>query len=158
MCSFLVNDTILPSDNPLCFRKILSEQIYNKTITIDYQIKDEKQQFDINREAAKMSALSSGKTNRYEYLTGDKMLPYHQKQITEQVKLIYSPLGKNFKKQKKSIEDKKKQTSRSNSKSRKCQNNQKYIHNDKDNPLVSKQKEIVNKLADDRLEEITGID
>ena len=53
MCSFLVNDTILPSDNPLCFRKILSEQIYNKTMTIDYQIKDEKQQYDINREATK---------------------------------------------------------------------------------------------------------
>ena len=108
MCSFLVNDTILPSDNPLCFRKILSEQIYNKTMTIDYQIKDEKQQYDINREATKISALSSGKTNKYEYLTGDKILPYHQKQITEQVKLTYSPLGKNFKKQKKSIEDQKK--------------------------------------------------
>ena len=107
MCSFLVNDTILPSDNPLCFRKILSEQIYNKTMTIDYQIKDEKQQYDINREATKISALSSGKTNKYEYLTGEKILPYHQKQITEQVELTYSPLGKKFKKQKKSIEDQK---------------------------------------------------
>ena len=49
-------------------------------MTINDQIKDEKLQYDINREAAKMSALSSGKINKYEYLTGEEMLPSNQKQ------------------------------------------------------------------------------
>ena len=49
-------------------------------MTIDDQIKDEKLQYDINREAAKMSALSSGKMNKYEYLTGEETLPSNQKQ------------------------------------------------------------------------------
>ena len=49
-------------------------------MTIDDQVKDEKLQYDINREAAKMSALSSGKINKYEYLTGEEMLPSNQKQ------------------------------------------------------------------------------
>ena len=49
-------------------------------MTIDDQIKDEKLQYDINREAAKMSALSSGKINKYEYLTGEETLPSNQKQ------------------------------------------------------------------------------
>ena len=49
-------------------------------MTIDDQIKDEKLQYDINREAAKMSALSSGKINKYEYLTGEEMLPSNQNQ------------------------------------------------------------------------------
>ena len=48
-------------------------------ITIDDQIEDEKLQYDINREAAKTSALSSGKTNKYEYLTGEEILPSNQK-------------------------------------------------------------------------------
>ena len=40
-------------------------------MTINEQIKDEKLQYDINREAPKISALSSGKTHKYEYLTGE---------------------------------------------------------------------------------------
>ena len=44
-------------------------------ITIDDQIEDEKLQYDINREAAKISALSSGKINKYEYPTGEEILP-----------------------------------------------------------------------------------
>ena len=39
-------------------------------MTIDDQVRDKKPQYDINREAAKISALSTGKTNKYEYLTG----------------------------------------------------------------------------------------
>ena len=31
--------------------------------------------FDVNREAAKISALSSGKIDKYEYLTGEEILP-----------------------------------------------------------------------------------
>ena len=55
--------------------------------------------------AAKISALSSGKTRKYEYLTGEDVLPYNQQQIIEQEKLTYSPLGKAFEKQTKTIED-----------------------------------------------------
>ena len=47
-------------------------------MTINYQIRDEKIQYDINREAAKMSALSSGKIHKYEYLTGKDILPSNQ--------------------------------------------------------------------------------
>ena len=43
-------------------------------MTTDDQIKDEKLQYDINREAAKIAALSSGKIDNYEYLTGEKIL------------------------------------------------------------------------------------
>ena len=59
--SFSVNDTTLASDNPLRFRKNLFEQVYNIIMTIVDQIKDENLQYDINREAAKISTLSSGK-------------------------------------------------------------------------------------------------
>ena len=68
-------------------------------MTIDDQIKDEKLQYDINREAAKISALSSGKINKYEYLTGEEILPSNEKQIIKQAKFTYSPLGKAFEKQ-----------------------------------------------------------
>ena len=74
-------------------------------MTINDQIRDEKIQYDINRVAAKISALSSGKTRKYEYLTGEDILPYNQQQIIEQEKLTYSPLGKAFEKQTKTIED-----------------------------------------------------
>ena len=74
-------------------------------MTINNQIKDEKLQYDINREAAKISALSSGKLHKYEYLTGEDILPSNQQQIIEQAKFTYSPLGKAFEKQTKTIED-----------------------------------------------------
>ena len=74
-------------------------------MSINDQIKDEKLQYDINREAAKISALSSGKLHKYEYLPGEDILPSDQQQIIEQPKLTYSPLGKEFDKQIKKIED-----------------------------------------------------
>ena len=74
-------------------------------MTINDQIKDEKLQYDINREAAKISALSSGKIHKYEYLTGEDILPSNQQQIIEQAKFTYSPLGKAFEKQVETIED-----------------------------------------------------
>ena len=77
-------------------------------MTIDDQIRDEKLQYDINREAAKISALSSGKIHKYEYLTGEDILPSNQQQIIEQAKFTYSPLGKAFEKQMKTIEDQRK--------------------------------------------------
>ena len=54
---------------------------------------------------SKISALSSGKTDKYEYLTGKEILPSNQQQIIEQAKFTYSPLGKAFEKQIKTIED-----------------------------------------------------
>ena len=81
-------------------------------MTINDQIRDEKLQYDINREAAKISALSSGEIDKYEYLTGEVILPSNEQQITEQGKFTYSPLGKAFEKQMKTIEDQgKKKTS-----------------------------------------------
>ena len=74
-------------------------------MTIDDQIKYEKLQYDINREAAKISALLPGKINKCEYLTGEKILPSNQKQIIEQAKFTYCSLGKAFKKQTKTIQD-----------------------------------------------------
>ena len=68
-------------------------------MTIENQIKDEKLQYDINREAAKISALSSGKLDKYEYLTGEEILPSNQQQIIQQAEFAYSPLGKAFEKQ-----------------------------------------------------------
>ena len=65
-------------------------------MTIDDQIKDEKIQYDINREAAKILALSSGKNNKYEYLMGEEILPSNQKQKIEQAKFTYSLLAKAF--------------------------------------------------------------
>ena len=74
-------------------------------MTLEDQIRDEKLQYDINREVAEISALSSGKTGRYEYLTGEEILPSNQQQITEQAKFTYSNLGKAFEKQVKTIEN-----------------------------------------------------
>ena len=81
-------------------------------MTINDQIRDEKLQYEINREAAKISALSSGKIRKYEYLTGEEMLSYNQQQIIEQARFTYSPLGKAFEKQTKAIKMKEKNRSR----------------------------------------------
>ena len=74
-------------------------------MTIEDQIKDEKLQYDINREAAKISALSSVNIDKYEYLIGEEILPSNQLQIIKQAKFTYSPLGKACEKQTKTIED-----------------------------------------------------
>ena len=74
-------------------------------MTIDDQIRDEKLKCDINREAAKILALSSDKIDKYESLTGQEILLSNQKQIIKQAKFTYSPLGKAFEKQIKTIED-----------------------------------------------------
>ena len=74
-------------------------------MAIDDKIRDEKLQYDINRGAAKISALSSGKIDKYEYLTGDEILPSDQSRIIKQAKFTYFPLGKAFDKQIKTIKD-----------------------------------------------------
>ena len=72
-------------------------------MTIDDKIKDEKLQDDVNREAVKISLLSSGKINKYEYLTGEEILPFDQSRRIEQAKFAYSLLGRAFEKQIKTI-------------------------------------------------------
>ena len=72
---------------------------------INDQIRDEKLQYDINRKAAEISTLSSGKIDKYEYHTGKEILPSSQQQIIEQAKFTFSPVGKAFGKQIKTIED-----------------------------------------------------
>ena len=127
-------------------------------MTINDQIRYEKIQYDINREAAKISALSSGKIHKYEYLTGEDILPSNQQQIIEQAKFTYSPLGKAFEKQIKAIEDQGKKQIKAIQDQRQIKKIKKYDPDAEDTPFVSKQKEIFNKLVDERSEKITDLD
>ena len=70
-------------------RKILI--VYND-MTIDDKIRDEKLQYNINGKAAKISVLSSSKIDKYEYLTGEKIILSDQRRVIEQAKLTYSLL------------------------------------------------------------------
>ena len=129
-------------------------------MTINDQINDEKLQYDLNREASKISASSSGKLHKYEYLTGKDILPSTHQQIIEQTKFTYSPLGKTFDKKIKTTEDqgKKQVDTLNNLKSDNKIRIEKYIYHPKDTPFISKQKEIFNKFIDERLEKITDLD
>ena len=120
-------------------------------MTIEDQIKDEKLQYDINREAAKISALSSGKIDKYEYLTGDEILSSNQQQIIEQAKFTYSPLGKAFENQTKIIEDQGKKQIKAIQ-----DNKQQLISNDdcKNKQLLSKEREIFKDIYNKRLDKI----
>ena len=68
-------------------------------MAIDDQIRNKKLQCDINRKAAKISALSSGKIDKYEYVTGEEILLYNQTHMIEHAELTLSPLGESLKKQ-----------------------------------------------------------
>ena len=125
---------------------------------IDDQIRDEKLHYDINREAAKISPLSSGKFDKYKYLTGEEVLPSNQQQIIEQAKFTYYPLGEAFEKQIKTIEEQAEKQIEAIQDQGSVKAIKKYDYDDKDSPLISKQKEIFNKLADKRLKEITELD
>ena len=125
-------------------------------MTIEDQIKDEKLQYDINREAAKISALSSGKIDKYEYLTGEEILPSNQRQIIEQAKFTYSPLGKAFEKQTKTIEDQGKKQVKAIQDKKQLVN----INNDddyKDKLSHSREREIFKDIYNKRLDKIEEI-
>ena len=111
-------------------------------MTINDQIRDEKLQYDINREAAKISALSSGKIHKYEYFTGEDILPSNQQQIIEQAKFTYSPLGKAFEKQKqtKTTEDHGEKQIKPIQDQGQVKTIKKYTYDVEDTPLISKQK------------------
>ena len=127
-------------------------------MTINDQIEDEKIQYDANRKSAKISLLSSGKVDKYEYLTAEEILLSIKKQIIEQAKFIYSPLGKAFEKQIKIIEEQGKRQIKAIQNQGEIKTIKKYAYSDKDSPLISKQKERFNKLVDERLEEISNLD
>ena len=120
-------------------------------MTINDQIWDEKLQYDIKREAAKISPLSSGKIHKYEYLTGEDILTSNQQQIIEQARFTYSPLEKAFEKQIKTIEDQgKKQVD--------ALKNLKPVERSKaityDDESLEQKQETYNKLFDEKLDEI----
>ena len=69
-------------------KMILTEQVK----ILNDKIKANKAQHDLDRKAAKISALSSGELEKYEYLTG-KDLGY-KSDVIQKVKFDYSPLGK----------------------------------------------------------------
>ena len=120
-------------------------------MTIEDQIKDEKIQYDINREAAKISALSSGKLDKYEYLTGEEILPSNEQQIIQQAKFNYSPLGKAYEKQRETIEDQgEKQVKAIQDKQIVNINKNDY----KDKLLLSKEREIFKDIYNKRLDRI----
>ena len=121
-------------------------------MTIEDQIKGEKLQYDINREAAKISVLSSGKLDKYEYLTGEEILPSNQQQIIQQAKFTYSPLGKAIEKQRKTIEDQGKKQVKA------IQDNKQLVNINKDDYkdklLLSKEREIFKDIFNKKLNKI----
>ena len=122
-------------------------------MTIDDQIKDEKLQYDINRESANITTLSSGKIDKYEYLTGEEILPSIQKQITEQPKFTYSPLGKSFEKQTKTIECQGQKQIKAIKESKKRQANI-NADNYKNKLLISKEREIFKNICNERFDKL----
>ena len=130
-------------------------------MSINDQIRDEKLQYDTDREAVKISALSSGKIHKYEYLTGEDIFPSNQQQIIEQAKITYSPLGKAFEKQIKTIEDrgKKQVDALKNLKPIKrskaiTYDDDDHDDNDDDDESLEQKKETYNKILDEKLDEI----
>ena len=125
-------------------------------MTINDQIRDEKLQYDINREASKISALSSGNIHKYEYLTGEDILPSNQQQIIEQARITYSPFGKSFEKQIKTIDDQdKKQVDalenlklKEQTKPTEDKPNNQSISTIIFNKLINKRKELLSELYD----------
>ena len=123
-------------------------------MTIEDQIKDEKLQYDINREAAKISALSSGKTDKYGYLTGEEILLSNQQQIIQQAKFAYSPLGKALEKQIKTIEDQGKKQVKAIQDKQLVNIKIKKNYDYKDKLLLSKEREIFKDIYKKRLDKI----
>ena len=121
-------------------------------MTNDDQIEDEKLQYDINREATKMSALSSGKIDEYKCLTGEEILPSNQKQIMEQAKFTYFPLRKAFEKQTKTIEDQEQKHVDALNTLKPIKDN-----NSDDDENLLKYKEIFEELSNKRTDEIQNM-
>ena len=124
-------------------------------MTINDEIRDEKLQYDINREAAK---LSSGEDHKYEYLTAEEILTSNQQQIVEQARFTYSHLVKTFEKQIKTTEGQGENKRKAVEDLGQVKTIKKYAYDAKDTPFISKQKEIFNELVDKKLEKVTDLD
>ena len=74
-------------------------------MAVDEKIRNEKLQYDINRDAAKISELLSGKIDKYKFLADGEILSSDQSRILDQAKFTYPPLGKGLAKQTKTIEE-----------------------------------------------------
>ena len=103
--SFLVIETTPSPDNSLGFRHNFLERIWKQVMMIEDKIRDEKLHYNINREAAKISALSLHKIDKYEHLAAKEILPFKECQIVEQAKHTYSLSGKALEKQTETIEE-----------------------------------------------------
>ena len=122
-------------------------------MTTDGKIKDENPKYDINRQAAKISPLSSGKFDIYDHLTGKQILSSDQSKIKGQAEFTFSRLSKAFEKQIKAIKDRggKQRDLKS------MENNQLNVVMEKKSLTHSKQKEIFEQLANKRIEEIQDL-
>ena len=96
--NFLTIDTTLPASNPLRFTKIclilIKMKVTDQIKILDRNIMQNETQHDLDRKAAKISALSSNNSDKYEYLAGEDLSL--KPSTVEQVKFEYSPLGKMF--------------------------------------------------------------
>ena len=68
-------------------------------------IRLEMQNYNMILKEKQQKALSSGRIYKYEYLTGEQILPSDRRAVIEQAKFTYSPLGKALEKQRKATED-----------------------------------------------------
>ena len=112
-------------------------------MTIEYQIRNKRLQYDINREAAKISALSSGKIDMYGYLTGEEILTSNQQQIIEQDKFTYYPSGKAFEEQAKRIEDQGEKQIKAIQDKRAIKSIEKFTYDINDSPIILKEKKYI---------------
>ena len=107
--------------------------------------------YDINGEAPKISASWSEKIDKYEYLTGEEILPPDQRRVIEQAKFTYSRLQKAFEKQTKTIED------QGEKKIKAIEENKKQLCNKQpgnNELLLSKVREIFKNIYNERLDKI----
>ena len=101
--NFLTIDTTLPAGDPLRFRKKFFDSYIPKlTVTDQIKILNKKilqleAQCDLDRQAAKISVLSSNNLSKYKYLIGEDL--GLKPSTVEQAKFEYSPLGKVFNKE-----------------------------------------------------------
>ena len=104
-------------------------------------------------------ALSFGKTDKYEYLTGEEILPSDQSRIIEQAKFTCSPIGREFEKQIKTIEyqgEKQMKGLEENGKQLVKYKDEKSLTDSeqKKSSTRSKQKGLFDELANERMKEI----
>ena len=80
---------------------MFSTQLFRKKLSmaINWKTRNDKMWCNIKKEEAKISVLPSGKFDKYENLTAEKILPSDRSQELQEPKLINLPLGEAFKKQ-----------------------------------------------------------